>query len=276
MKILINLPGKLGDLFFSLPIAIQIKNKFDCDLYYQTSEYCSAVVPLLKSQPFIKSCFIDMNYVAQNNLCGLQPPDLYEPLDAFDHVYQLGFDTRIIKHPTLNPHLMDAHYETMEKRYGIKLEKYDGKYILVKQDDGLSDYVCFHGYAESVYFKLQKDEKQILQNKWVEILKYINKKIVVVCTKKENEFHNKILHGQGLKYEIINPKDLLVAAKIIQNSKMFIGVQSCPYVIADGMRKEILVFGYHRHVMPTGKDWVSFDLKESASFICKRIEDYLK
>lgn len=89
MNIAVTHPGKMGDMFASLPTALAIARQFDCQVDFYTSKYCQPAVPLLEYQSYIRQVVIPDEYVIQSYGQGVQPWEM--PTNGhYDKVYHLG------------------------------------------------------------------------------------------------------------------------------------------------------------------------------------------
>lgn len=268
-KVLITFPGKLGDLLYTLPVAIGLKRILPCEIDYMTSEFCEAAIPLLKEQPCVNDAFIDEKYVQLSDKCGIQPADMSEP-EGYDHIYHLGFRREIIGSPIRRSHLIDAHFATMLKRYDIDLEpRYHGRYLWAKPKQ-IEDYVVFSAYGESLHGSIYYRQNVAAINRYfIDLLKKLRKRVVIITGPQHYPFYEKF------DQLITIPSDLSEAADIISKARGFIGVQSCPYVIADGLRVPLLVLKTFSHVMPLGDNGLTFTVDQPIDSVVSRFSAYL-
>lgn len=90
------MPGKMGDIAWTLPCARQIKETEGHEVTLGIMRKYSKILPLLKSQPFMHDAFALPNWEEEHDQCGAQPriPPLEENqgiLDSYDKVYYLGY-----------------------------------------------------------------------------------------------------------------------------------------------------------------------------------------
>ncbi|MCP4151009.1 MAG: glycosyltransferase family 9 protein, partial [bacterium] len=114
MKLLVTCPGKMGDLLYSLPLVMQLKKKFACDVYLSTSTYCAPVINLLNAQPYIKKAFIDPGYrIAHTEFC-VQPWRMSEP-SGYDKIFHLGLREELVSEEVMKQHLIESFFLNMER-----------------------------------------------------------------------------------------------------------------------------------------------------------------
>lgn len=276
-KILFTFPGKLGDLLYTLPIIKEYHKLTGHDISILTSEYCRPAIPLLISQPYIKNALIDDSYVCLSNMCGMQPPELRE-LKGYDKIFQLGFRRDIIGSPLSYLHIVNSFEATMKIRYGINLNHWDhdDKYIHV-EDATTQNYIVFNNYGHAFYmaFKTHGPGHTRLIGLWHDLFHLIKKntltKILIITGPDEVKYHEEHFKDIG---KIYVPKDLLDAASVIAKASMFIGLPSCPYVLADGLKIPRLTIGVYRHILPLGPNGYVFQLANDAEYLFQQVRPF--
>lgn len=271
MNILCTFPGKLGDLLYTLPLIECLYKKFNQKIFIQTSQECESAKSLIEYQPACAGVLIDKEYVCLSRACGMQPAEMSEPA-GFDKIFHLGFRRDIIGSPISHPHLIETHFKTMELRYGVQLKRdYAVPYIkLPSKVDVKENVILFGSYGDSVHLTSSaRNISRAIVEKWKEIISELNQPIIAICSEKNKEWY------EQFNCEIYCPCDLLEAAITINQCKLFIGVQSCPFVITDGLQAPRLILYLFRHCLPIGKNFEIFTVDEDIDSISKKINSLL-
>jgi len=269
-KILLTHPGRLGDLLYTLPIVRSIRKNFSCVFDYEIPEYCKPAIFLLKKQKLFRQILIDESVDGFSNEGRIRYANLKE-LKHYDHIFHLGLDSRFIGHPHKFPHLIEAYYAIMKKRYGIDLKiSYNNIYIKLRRMKR-KNYISFNGYGHSAMSHLRHMNKipKELINKFNKIFDMLGKPVIAITGPDE------VNHYKDYNCEVLVPDNLYIAAEVIKMSKLFIGVESCPYVIADGMKHPLAVLNFIKSVKPTGLNGHAFTLMDKEVDIVEKIKKYL-
>lgn len=251
-KVLFTFPGKLGDLIYTFPVIKSFKDRYPkYDIHYVTSSFCEAAIPLMQEQPFIDYAFIDWGYVPLNFSCGVQPSEMSEH-KGYDFIFHLGFSPEHIGPPTNYKSIIAANYATMWRRYQINLTsneyESDDPYVFIRDSVKPKEkYIVLHAYAESIQgsYSISMEQKIEIFESISDMLEILGLPAIAICGPDDKAYHKQF----GV--EVLTPENLLEAAFIIKNSTVFLGVQSCPYVIADGLKHPRIIYGAFSHVMPT-------------------------
>lgn len=210
--------GDRGDIIYSLPVIMQKRGgDLYLDIYPQkrdrlsdgslsllTEEKAISMFRLLRSQPYINSC------------------NLYkgEEID-----YSLD-DFRIAGH-LWEINICERHCETFDINFNIHLKKW----LYAKKVDLPYDIVV----ARSHRYRNEKVN-------WGEIYKFClspnhyHKRAVFIGHESEYKDFKKNVGNLDYLYT----KDLYDVARVINSAKIFIGNQSCPYALAEGLKKNVI------------------------------------
>lgn len=263
-NILVTFPGKMGDLIYSLPAIISLREHFGCSIDYQTSEYCRPAISLIKSQPCIEDCFIDPDYVLENFYYGCQPPLMSEP-PGYDRVFHLGFRKEIFGGDIHKSPLLITPYITLEKEYGIKLEKkIGGKYLFLDEADK-GNYTVLVGFGESMRVQFRRWQRPWYRRFWRKIARNIEGELIILARQEEENFYRRF------GGEIFCPRDLLETANVINNARCYIGIQSVSAAIADGLKSPRLVLDYFDNAPTAGKNSDVFNLGDDTDAILNKL-----
>jgi ADP-heptose:LPS heptosyltransferase len=217
-----SMPGKMGDIFYILPIMKRIlKSQNRKSGYFITSKYCTPiVVELLKLQPFIKDVFIAES--SFYDYYGLQPWNILP--DKSNH-FNLGY----------RPELMwstNANYtKTICKIMGIDPMqiKYNTEIIIPTIENFYLNDILFSEKCIAIH-PYAFPGRDINIEHWESVIEFfisINYTVILLGTEKEDLFkkHSNIIN-------LINKTNILEATYIIGNSKIFIGGLSLLHHIA--------------------------------------------
>lgn len=213
------MPGKLGDLLYSLPTARHISKIFGTKIDFWTSKFCGSALPLLKAQSYINDAFVSQKYVPQHDNCGVQPWSL-EPESQYDKVYHLGFRS----YPQCR--LVD-YFPTI---YGFTMVDTAIKYDIPE-----------HSSAGEVV--IVPGRNPLLKPYFIEILEKLPKELMIVqCGPKE----------ELIKVNLPNVNyccDIVDALCVMDNAKLFIGTLSANLVLANGFPnlKKVILIEKERH-----------------------------
>ena len=120
-KILLTCPGKLGDLLYSLPLALGIKRHYRAEITYQTSPLCRAAIPLLEKQPYLAGALEDEAYRLEAVGLGYQPWKMAQPT-GFDLVFHLGLRPDFVREMVFKQFLGDTFIHNFRLGYGFSPE----------------------------------------------------------------------------------------------------------------------------------------------------------
>jgi hypothetical protein len=270
---LCTFPGKLGDLLYSLPAVRQLKSELKIDrIDFMTSSYCANITRLLAQQPCIDGAYVDRSYYMTSDAFGIQPADMSET-GYYDKVFHLGFVRQILGNIMAYQHLALVHYKTLSDRYGIKLEPDITSPFLSPYGFEKMKVVTFHAHSKSIYQNVRyKQVGEKLNETWKKLIAGIKKMGYTVRAITDPD--GALFHKQ-FDVEIMECHDAVDAAEAIDRSAMFLGVQSFPYVIAEGLRAPRMIAGVFKHVMPVGKNKNHFKLDEPPKQILERIKKIL-
>ena len=262
-KILVTFPGKMGDLIYTLPAIMSLREHFDCEIDYQTSEYCRPAVSLIKSQPCVEDCFIDPDYILENFYYGCQPPMMSEP-PGYDKVIHFGFKKELLG-DVHTSHLIKVPYITLEKGYDLKLPgNTDDEYLFLAGKDQ-KDYIVLIGFGETMRFQFRRWQHWGYRRFWRKIARRIEGELIIIARPNEEYFY------RGFGGEIICPRDLMETANIINNAGCFIGGQSVGAAIADGLKTPRLILNYFSSSSPVGRNSDVFSLDDSTDTILNKL-----
>lgn len=210
--------GKCGDIIYSLYVVKQlgggnyhivINDKLRKDSFLRLK-------PLLESQPYINNVeVININEIPEN----------YINLNKFRE-----FPRKTIE----KQHLIQTHIDSINLNYGYKLNNYDHSiWLYVPKTEWKHDYIV-----------IQRSDRY--HNGTFKYMNHIepNLKIIFCGTLAEyNKFQNE---HKNLNIEHIIPKDFLEFAKLIRNSKYYIGNQSVGSAIAQGLSHPQIQETHHK------------------------------
>ncbi len=249
--ILVTFPGKLGDLVYTLPAVMSLKDHFGRPIHFMTSPYCRAAQKLLKAQPYLDECFIEENYVLDHVRYGCQPYQMSEP-EGYAEIFHLGFRMAVLGKFVLKRHLTETFYYTLEQVYGLNLIKRRENQYLFLEDENREDFAVFQGYGETLMDLTDTDAHQQLRGIWRDLFSALDLEIKIVTGPKEKDFY------ADFGCEIICPQDLFDTARLIKKARCFIGVQSVAAAIADGLKSPRLILNVFQNALPLGDNGMSF------------------
>lgn len=218
MKIACSMPGKLGDLLYSLPTVRHISKILGEKIDFWTSNYCSSAVELLKKQSYINEVFIAQNYQIQHDQCGLQPW-LLKPEKDYDRIYHMGF--RHYPQGRLVDYFSDIHGFTLAD----KTIKYDFEPLT----------------SPGGYKVVSPGRNPILKPIFGEIIKhFVDSGNVVVQIGPPDELIN--------IFPTININGMYESLAYLNNCDFFFGTLSANLVLANGFPcKKIVLCEKERH-----------------------------
>ena len=269
-RALVAMPGKFGDVIYSLPAVKQLKKKLGIPIDYLTSSYCQPIISLLESQPCISKVIVDSGYWPVGGPRPATKNPSFIP-QGYDHVFDLNFDWAFIGPLSQQKSIVDMHFKTLRYKYRLDLdEEFSFPYLDGFSNVDRKDYVVFNAWSDSFL-----RNNRINQNAFVNILmilkfvlKNLNMKIVAVTGPDQTKYH------ETFGYEVITSVDFLETARLIAASKLFIGLQSSPYVVADALQHPRLIYGLFNHVLPIGDHARVFRLsntKEEALMLAQEL-----
>ncbi len=261
---LITCPGKLGDLLYAMPLAIQIGRRFGGELHLQISDYCRPALELLRAQPYLDRVFIDQAYRLRDAAFGCQPWAMSEP-PGYERVFHLGLRPELVRAEVFKRHLIETFFVNFERAYGIGLEPgLDEAYLWVT-GGGRREVIVFNGYGKTFLDLADQPLLDHLERLWRALFEAAGKEVVVVTGPAERERYG------WLAAEVICPDDLFETAGIIAEAALFVGVESAPAAVANGLKTPRLVLDWFGNARPTGKNGASFRLDEPPRAILDKL-----
>lgn len=249
MKILCTMPGKFGDLLWSLPTVRAIAEQAVKEIEGKPLQGCfvdlgimpeyRSLLPLLNVQPYISKAFVIENWICTGSHAGDQPWEapvnilvnetyIHTGVDIltgntyhYDKVYHLGYRN----HPPSNKPLVDF----IAEQQGIKLEKPIPFIDLTDQLIGKAG--C------SVYSSMLAELESITKNPT----------ITWSFNDSMRDYKDKFLDDlkqtlPEVNFLYVGNRHWVEAAYLIKHSLAFIGCRSSNYVLACGVGKKVYVY----------------------------------
>ena len=144
-RIALEMPGKLGDFLYVLPLAKYLSSAKETKVDIWTSDYCAPAKELVEYQSYVDNVIIPDDYIVERFDMGAQPP-IQIPYGLYETVYSCTFrrvpDTRldhfIAKSVGVEPNLLQrVQYEYPEL---IRDSLYDNEKIVVFAPRGETSY----------------------------------------------------------------------------------------------------------------------------------------
>ena len=249
--VLVTFPGKLGDLIYTLPAVMSLKDHFDRPVHFITSPYCRTAQRLLKVQPYLDDCLVDETYVLDHARYGCQPFQMSEP-KGYSKIFHLGFRMALLGKTVLKRPLTETFYYTLEQVYGLHLSKnVENRYLFLEQE-ARKDFAVFQGYGQTLMDLTDAKTHQRLYDMWQDLFSILDLEIKIVTGPEEKDFY------AGLGWDVVCPHDLFETARLIKKAKCFIGVQSVAAAIADGLKCPRLILNVFQNALPRGDNGMFF------------------
>jgi ADP-heptose:LPS heptosyltransferase len=266
MKILITCPGKFGDLIYTLPAVIKLKEYYNCSVTFQTSPYCLILKSLLEQQPYLDNVLIDSSYKVQNLLQGCQPWQMSEPKD-YDKIFHLGFRLYL---DNSNKQIIEMFFALLKNEYNLDLNYDNNQYIFLKKQQ--KQYIAVNFSGETLLGLMSKQEFTEMLIVWKSILSAIKEEIIIISGKNDIQFYNNFFPN----YKIICPNTLLETAILINNSKCFLGNQSCCAAIADGLKIPRVIYIYFDNAIPSGSNCEIIKSNDRVIKVSAKLKKFIK
>ena len=113
------------------------------------------------------------------------------------------------------------------------------------------------------------ESKRRLAGYWAELFRLIGRRVTAVCAPGEREIYN------SLGIPAVCPSNLLLTARMIRTSALFIGVQSAAAALADGLAAPRLIFAWFKNALPFTPNGATFGLDDdparTASILKERL-----
>ena len=254
-KILLTCPGKLGDLLYSLPLALGIKQHFRAEIVYQTSPLCRAAEPLLAVQPYLAGTLVDESYRLEAVGLGYQPWKMAQPT-GFDLVFHLGLRPDFVRDLVFRQYLGDTFLHNFNLGYGFSPQVEQAGQYLFLPDEPVEPFIAFHGFGETISKIAQPEVLTLMDRYWRELFRRTGLKVVGLAGPDQPD------PPPGLVDELVKPADLLECAGIIKRAACFAGLESGPAAVANGLKTPRLVLDFVGNSLPTGPNGDTFRLDE--------------
>lgn len=267
--LLVTFPGKLGDLLYSLPAARALGRRLGLPVELMTSAYCAAALPLLERQPYLAGVHLDPAYRLQALGFGCQPWRMSEP-PGYRRVLHLGFRPQRARRLAFRQHLIEYFFLSLGHHYGIALEpELDESYLFLEPPPPLAPYLLLHPWGQSLEQAAPAGFREALFDYWRRLVGLAALPVRLVLGPGEDAGP---LARLG---EVHRPPDLLELARLIRDAACFLGVESAPAAVANGLKVPRLVLDYFGNALPTGPRGGSFRLDEPVEAVCRRLEGLL-
>lgn len=246
-KIAIEMPGKIGDFLYTLPLARYLSNAKNTKVDLWTSNYCRPTIELLEYQSCINKVIIPDDYIPERFDMGVQPP-IQVPYGMYETVYSCTFrsipNTRLDHFMALSvgiePHLLPPVY--------YEIPEYDE---FAEELEGIGDYYVLGTRGVTSY-----------DDTFREFVGLSDKLVLIIGSKGE-------YNGYGLDFTGLN---LLDTCSVLSKSKGYVGLMSSMLVLANGfniprvsphdnvswdLRHVIYSNNNYYPILPTAKDILS-------------------
>lgn len=231
-KIAIEMPGKIGDFLYTLPLARYLAEVKGTKVDLWTSNYCRPAIELLEYQSCTNKVIIPDDYIPERFDMGVQPP-IQVPYGMYETVYSCTFrsvpDTRLDHFMALSvgiePHLLPPVYYEIDDYYTGRI---DNKQIIVRWEEQFPN----------GYYVLGTRGITSYDDTFREFTNRSTLPVIIIGAKGE-------YNGYGLNFTGL---DLLKTAYILSKSKGYVGLMSSMLVLANG-------FNIKKVVPHDGRSW---------------------
>ncbi len=266
--LLVTFPGKLGDLLYSLPVVRALGRRLGMPVEFMTSAYCAAALPLLQCQPYLSGVRLDTAYRLQVLGFGCQPWRMSEP-PGYRRVLHLGFRPQRARRLAFRQHLIEYFFLSLEHHYGLALEpELDEPYLFLEPSPPAASqpYLLLHPWGQSLEQAAPAGFREALFDYWRRLAGLAALPVRLVLGPGEEAGP---LARLG---RVHRPADLLELARLMLGAVCFLGVESAPAAVANGLKVPRLVLDYFGNALPTGPGGAEFRLDEPVEDSCRRLE----
>lgn len=266
--ILATCPGKLGDLIYCLPTARALAAHAGRPLHLATSALCAPAQGLLAAQPYVERAFIDQNWQLQEIGLGYQPWRMAEPPE-YQAVYHLGLRPDWARGRVFGQHLMETFLQNACHAYGLELGLDLGARFLFLPPAPGEDFIALHAWGQSLALAGGAGLLPLALDYWGRLLDSVGLPVKGILGPGEEDIYAPL----GIQSE--RPRDLLELAETIDSARLFLGVESAPNALAQGLSAPRLVLDYFGNALPQGPGGRSFRLDEPLEAVRARLHKLL-
>ena len=268
-RILLTCPGKLGDLLYSLPLALGLKRHYQAEIAYQTSPLCRAVLPLLERQPYLAGALEDESYRLEAVGLGYQPWKMAQP-GGFDLVFHLGLRPEFVRGLVFKQYLGDTFLHNFSRGYGFSPEVDQAEQYIFLPEEPTEPFIAFHGFGETISKIARPEVLELMDHYWRELFRLVGLPVVGLAGPAQPD------PPPGLVDDLVRPRDLLECARIINRAACFAGLESGPAAVANGLKAPRLVLDFVGNSLPTGPNGATFRLDEPLPQVAAKLTALLK
>jgi len=267
MKILVTCPDLAGDLFYALPCIMQLGRHLDASIDLQAA--ARPALPLLRRQPYLHRAFGPTNQPGEDGRPFASPPWRIPSGQAYDAVYHLGVYHELCPNEIFAMHIGERYFRNLERGYGLTLPRNPGERCLFAPEQAPEEFIVFHGLGGTFQRYAGAELLQALPMFWAALFARAPLPVVAVCGP-----------GEGALYDwfqgsVVESPDMLATAGLMLRARCFVGVESSPAALANGLKTPRLVLSYFGNASPTGERGASFCLDEPMAAIEAKLRGLL-
>ncbi len=264
---LLTCPGKLGDLLYALPLARGLAGLLGTRPHLLTSPACRAAVPLLAGLPYLAGVAVDDDYRPEHDRLGVQPWRMAEPA-GFAPIWHLGLRPELNRDGLFSRHLAETHALNFRRAHGFAPELNLDAPWLRAEALARGPHLLLHPYGESLARVADPRLMPLCLAYWRELIRLGGRPARLVLGPAEEP-------PPGLDLPVVRPRDLLELAGLIGGAAAFLGVESGPLAVAEGLKAPRLALDFFGNALPRGPRGASFRLDEPVATAAARLADLL-
>lgn len=254
MKVLVTCPDLAGDLFYALPCIMQLGRHLEASIDLQAA--AKPALPLLRQQPYLHLAFGPTNRPGEGGRPFASPPWRMPPRQAYDAVYHLGVYHTLCPNDIFAMHIGELYFRNLERGYGVELPRNLGERTLFAPSPTPEDCIVFHGLGGTFQRYAAAELLRALPAFWAALFARAPLPVVAVCGPGERA------HYDWFRGPVVESPDMLATAGLLLRARCFVGVESAPAALANGLKVPRLVLSYFGNAYPTGQNGASFSLDE--------------
>jgi|GEM_PF-5655682 len=267
MKMLVTCPDLAGDLFYALPCIMQLGRHLDASIDLQAA--ARPALPLLRRQPYLHRAFAPTNRPGEGGRPFASPPWRPPPGQAYDAIYHLGVYHTLCPNDIFSMHIGELYFRNLERGYGLALPRNLEERCLFAPQQAPEECIVFHGLGGTFQRYAGPELLRALPAFWAALFERVDLPVVAVCGPGEKALYDWF---QG---PVVESPDMLATAGLLLRARCFVGVESSPAALANGLKTPRLVLSYFGNASPTGERGASFYLDEPMAAIEAKLRGLL-